>query len=1514
MRLKSLFVSLILALPLAKAHGSFTLVEDFQTLPAGNIDGHNGWVSSGSAGQVSPDPIDPANQVLAVSTTGANIYKPLNAQRIQNNTIGTLFFRMRRADNGVNVSAGLSDRATPTSAFFGDYEAQLNCNTQPPDNLNVRDAGAFDTVDTFEGDIWYSVWMVIDNMHDLTTVYMKGGALSEQTLLTGNSDGETAFTFRNTTGDGFNTNTSPVGNDLVTVLFMTTGGQVGPFYVDDIYIDTDGNNLSSPYTDISGPVVIEVQPAAGSTVAALSSVSVRFSEPVTNVIASDLLVNDSPATSLTGADANWTFSFPTPPAGTVTVTWASEQNIMDLASNRFGSTALAWVFTNVMPDVTPPTVATVTPAPGRSVSNLSEVQVAFSEPVMNLYPEDLLVNGIPATQASIASNTYIFTFSPPPPGSVSLSFAPGHGITDAAGNRLIESAPTNRWNYTLVDATPPVVASMTPAAGAAITRLDGLQVYFSKPVTGVDAGDLLMNGALATNVTGTGLGPYFFSFPQPTAGTVQFQWATANGIRDIAAIPNAFVGGSWTNKLVAPDTLGRVIINEFLANNVTGLINEFGDQEDWIELYNTGTNAVHLLGWSLTDDPKNPGLWTFPDLTLDPDQYLLVFADGRDLKALGGTNQLHTNFKLNDQGDYLGLYNADLPRTVESEFTLAFPEQRPDYSYGLTSTNTWSYFVTPTPGGPNGDSSITGVVPMPHVSASRGLYDYPFTLVASCPLAEATLRYTSDGSEPTEGNGHTYTGPLTIDHTTILRLAAFAPNRLPSRVDTHSYIFTDQTLTQPNDPPGYPSTWGTFGTTTAPSDYEMDPEVVTNNPKYVKEALQALPTLSIAISIDDMFGPVNGIYTHPEPPTSERYLWERPCSAEFILTNGQTGFNIDCGIRIQGNASRTPIKTPKHPFRLLFKGAYGPGRLDYPVYADSPVQSLNTLVLRADFNNSWVHWDGTQRLRGSKVRDAWTKDTFREMNGISGHSRPFHLYINGIYWGVYDFGERIDADFAASYLGGTSGDWDALASKPTEAIDGDLEAYNQMVAIGRDADMTQLANYDLIKQYLDMPIFLDYTILNLYGANLDWGFDSNWNVVHRRAPGETFKYLTWDGEQLVVDLNDNRVSSTDVPSGLHTNLIHSLQYRMDFADRVQKYCFNGGILTPGPAAHRWMKRAHEVEPGMLAESARWGDYRRDVEQYSSGPYLLYTTNEHWWPEIERMRTNYFPYRTDVFLQQLRAAGLYPTVDAPVFNQQGGRVERGFTLTMTAADPIYYTTNGVDPRVYGSGTIAGEARLYQAGQPLALDSSTIVKARALFGNNWSALNEATFTVEGLLPALHITEIMYNPQGGDAYEFLELRNDEATPLDVSGWSFSGITYAFNADTFLAPGQVIVLANSANPAAFAERYPGVNVFGYFGGRLDNGGERIAIQKPTGEIVLAVTYGDSGGWPKEADGLGYSLEMIDPAGDPNAPSNWRATSFNGTSRYCLTQPRVRRRPVERNHGRQRECRTECRHLPGLG
>jgi hypothetical protein len=180
---------------------------------------------------------------------------------------------------------------------------------------------------------------------------------------------------------------------------------------------------------------------------------------------------------------------------------------------------------------------------------------------------------------------------------------------------------------------------------------------------------------------------------------------------------------------------------------------------------------------------------------------------------------------------------------------------------------------------------------LPPLKAShpRGLCDAPFSLTLTTPSEGAVIRYTQDGTEPTPANGDTYKAPLKISNTTLLRAAAFKERARVSAVTTLSYLFVDQILQQPQEPAGFP--FGPRAWSGMPSVYQMDARVV-KDPVYrdrMRDALKSLPIVSLVCPRDELFGR-EGLYVNA---MQRGDLWEKPCSAEMILPDGDTAFQID---------------------------------------------------------------------------------------------------------------------------------------------------------------------------------------------------------------------------------------------------------------------------------------------------------------------------------------------------------------------------------------------------------------------------------------------------------------------------------------------------------------------------------------------------------------------------------------------------------------------------------------------
>lgn len=916
-----------------------------------------------------------------------------------------------------------------------------------------------------------------------------------------------------------------------------------------------------------------------------------------------------------------------------------------------------------------------------------------------------------------------------------------------------------------------------------------------------------------------------------------------------------------------------LIINEFVAANGTGLVDEDGDYSDWIEIYNRSPLSVNLSGWSLSDDPTQPEKWTFPDLTLGSHEYLVVFASGKNRKPDQPGGELHTNFRLNQSGEFLGLYSIFQSAWLDT-VSPEFPQQRQDMSYGRYGIEqVYGYLSPPTPGSANQNTSgwISVVSPV-EFSVERGFYDAPFTVELTTATPGATIRYTTDGQEPTETAGLIYEQPIPIHSTTLLRAMAFKTDFLPSYVDTQTYLFLNDVLHQPADPPGFPSTWGIHPIdfaghaegTPVEADYEMDPQVV-NDPRYrdsIREALQAIPSLSIVTDIRNFY-----LYANPR---ERGRAWERPASIELIYPDpNQPGFQINAGVRIQGGAGRWEFM-PKHSFRLFFRGEYGATRLEYPLFPDSPIRDFDTLILRAGADRSYAgHPERNDHNLVTYTRDEWLRASQLAISGVGSHGIFVHLYLNGLYWGLYNVVERPDAAFTAAYLGGREEDWYVV--NQSGGVSGASDRFETMLALARQGGLESPEKYEAIKSYLDITQFIDYMILNWYAGTRDWP-ENNWYAGVLNPSGQV-KYLVWDGEESWTDgaeihLGKSRLA--DRPNTikiLFEALIENPDFKMELADRLYRHLFNDGALTDAQAQARWLEINQNIERAIIAESARWGDVRFDAP----------ITPEDWLKArdgvLAQMEGN-----AAKLIALARKLGYYPELDPPVFSRPGGLVATGFNLTMTASGgTIYYTTDGTDPRLPVTDAIAPNAVPYNL--PIVLTNTTQIKARVLAaepagqaGAAWSALDEATFRVVEQDHKLRMTEIMYNPLGGDDYEFIELQNVGNAELELAGMFFSGIDFTFPAGPEpLAPGAFVVLVR--NPDAFRQRYPSVEISGTYAGQLSNKGEKISLMNPRGEVITSVEYDDERGWPISPDGRGDSLVLISPNGDPDDPQNWRAS-----------------------------------------
>ena len=986
-------------------------------------------------------------------------------------------------------------------------------------------------------------------------------------------------------------------------------------------------------------------------------------------------------------------------------------------------------------------------------------------------------------------------------------------------------------------------------------------------ITATGAPGLPANATLSWKVTGAtslsinqGIGTV--TLP---AGTTVVTPATAKTYTLTATNSSGSSTAAVTIAVDAVQTAPR--INEFMADNAGALADEDGSHPDWIELYNPNTFTLGLTGAHLSDDPLLSAKWAFPSgASIPPNGYLVVFASNKNRTAPGAP--LHTNFVLKKSGETITLTSptGSLWSRIPADYpaTPMYPPQYRDTSYGVNGTGGLRFFRPSTPGAVNAAAGFTAVVEDTSFSVKRGIYSTPQSVAITCLTPGAVIRYTTDGSLPTESTGTVYAGPVSVATTTVIRAAAYLAGAAPSNADTHTYLFPASVASQPNML-----------------------AIVTGNATWgpqIPDALRDVPSISLTTP---NLAAING---DTEVETS--FEWIHPTDP---LQNAHAG----SGLTYYGGGFTA---FAKQSLRLYFRGQYGDKTLKAPLFTGNEhglhaVQEFDGLELRSGSHD--------MNQRGFYMSNLYTDQVLMEMGHLAPHGRFVHLYLNGAYWGLYHMRERWNAAMSASYLGGKKEDYEAINGNynvggwatPGQPFDGDGAAWEYA--------KSHSTNYPEIRGLIDVPDFTDYMITFMFGNSEDEWRGVSPNRLTGPGSGSRFMlndadgWLSVDGNNAVGvwDGNDNNTASAsswngttftagrspgDGPGALFAAmyLTAGADFRTLLADRIHSALFNNGPLTPSQNQARLDAMCSPIQRAFIAESARW-NYRLPADPPGGAE-----SAGDWEDAWTVCRNSWMPTRTAIVLDQFRTAGLYPALDAPVFSPNGGvfTVAPPQTLTMTApaGATIYYSLDGSDPRAPG-GVIAGTALRYLS--PVILTQNAVVRSRSRDASaNWSALQENFFQSAASSPcpagSVVPAELHFNPTGDADAEFIELLNVSSAAVNLRGCRFTaGVDFAFSEyrDTLLAPGQRLVLVDSE--FAHRARYGwDRTIGGIYYGNLSNGGEQLVL---TCGATTVFDFTFDGAWSPLADNGGYSLTLIHPQPGQNLsdPANWRAsTTADGT------------------------------------
>ncbi len=704
--------------------------------------------------------------------------------------------------------------------------------------------------------------------------------------------------------------------------------------------------------------------------------------------------------------------------------------------------------------------------------------------------------------------------------------------------------------------------------------------------------------------------------------------------------------------------------------------------------------------------------------------------------------EYHTNFRISSGGEPLSLTRPD--GTTEDHVPATYVPR--DVSYGrLTDgADTWHYFADPTPGATN-DSTPKALPPMVIISEPRGFRENPFKVTLSATEPGATIRYTLDGSHPTS-ESTIYEEPITVDKTTMLRAAVVGPDLLPLPPATTTWLFMDDILQQDSTPPpGWPANRAVNNKLMV---YGMQPAIVDSDNERLRQGMKDIPSMSLVTDLDNLFAPQYGIYSHSD----QSFGWNRVGSLELIDPQGDPDkeFQIDITFRLRGAWSRM-VNNPKNSFRFFFRSQHGDRDLEFPLFDDEGPSSFKKVDLRTAQNYSWA----LQRdHRNTFMRDVFSRDTQRDMGMPYTRSRFYHLYINGQYWGLYQTQERGDDDYGATHFGGNSDEWDTIKTGTpgyvTTASDGNTDAWralrdmtvyegfagdyadNYWRVQGQNPDGSPNPDYP---KYIDQDNLIEYMLISHYTGDNDGpvgrgGTPNNINAIFNRENPTGFIWFRHDAEHSLgardgINLNTTALGTADMhredqrffnPALVHWRMAKHPEYRMRIADRVQKHVFGDGALTPENAQARVESRMAEIDYPIIAESARWRQNTSHTRQT--------------WLNACNAVLSYLDQRRDIFVQQYRNRGWFPSIDAPQAYFHNGY------LRVYADTPFYYLLDDGDPRLVG-GDIAPNAIPVTSAQStdaytatgngtysvdIPLHANQTLRARAWHASEWSALTE------------------------------------------------------------------------------------------------------------------------------------------------------------------------------------------------
>lgn len=626
----------------------------------------------------------------------------------------------------------------------------------------------------------------------------------------------------------------------------------------------------------------------------------------------------------------------------------------------------------------------------------------------------------------------------------------------------------------------------------------------------------------------------------------------------------------------------QIIINEIMSNNISTMLDEDVDYSDWIELYNAGSSSVNLNNYKLSDDIDSLSKWRIPSINLPAGQYRIIWCSGKDKTG----SELHTNFSLKASGESIFLSNSS--GTVIDNVT--FPFLPADKSYGRLPNGGTSldYLSLASPGASNNNAqSIAGAVTLlPVFSIPGGLYTTSQDVILSCQDPSGVVRYTTDGSDPTEVSP-AYSAPVNVhsrageaNFYSMIRTGYANHSYLPDWQPPVGEVYKCCVIRARVFKTGY------YPGPVITQTYFVDPNIFTR--------YGSLPFVSVVSDPKNLFNDTTGIYvpglTYQATQDHGNYHngWHRPANIEMYLPNGSCAFNGNFEISIGGESSQS---SPQKALNVNASSDFGPEEVYYPVFENTPgrakyIQHFDKIKLR-----SW----GTDRRKGL-LHDAFCNSFMYNTDIDYAAYQPCVLFIDGEYWGLQEIRERNreSSYFEEHYLiDQDNPGFDILKGGDDDVEEGDAVHWDAMMDYINSHPMTSSSSYNYVKTQMDVDNFmLDY-MFSIYLARGDWP-DQNEAKWRPKIPGGKWKWIQWDMDNTVAnnltpwfDMFDQVLvgNANYGPSPLLVKLIDNTEFKNKFINLFADYM--NTVFLPTIAQAHLDEKVNELMPYIQEFKDRW---------------------------------------------------------------------------------------------------------------------------------------------------------------------------------------------------------------------------------------------------------------------------------------------------------------------------------------